>query len=207
MALSLVKTLRDCTLALAVALTAGAQENDGAPALVFEFESATIDGNLIRAMRPRIAQGDLRIVADELLATSIEIDEASEWRFTGNVRLEAGTAVIEAESAVFALSEERLSRGELAGAPVSFRDIDVTEQTTITGHAHKMTYDDLARTLRMTGDPWVEKGRIEIQGCDLIYDFNSEGVTAGSPDCENPFRARVLPRDPDERAAAPAAPQ
>ena len=206
MARLLVKTVRDCALALVIALAAGAQDSD-AP-LVFEFESATIDGqtNLIRAIRPTISQGDLRIVADELLATSIELDEASEWRFTGNVRLENGTAVIEADSAIFALADARLSRGEFVGAPVSFSDVGAATQTNITGRALKMSYDDVARTLRMTGDVRMQRNKTEMQGCDIIYDFEAEGIRSGSPDCSDPFRVRVIP-DSSERAPASDAPQ
>lgn len=208
MAPSLVKTFRNCALALAVALTTSAQEENGVQGLVFEFESATIDGqtNLIRAIRPTIVQEDLRIVADELLATSIEIDETSELRFTGNVRLEAGTAVIEADSAVFALSEERLSRGELVGAPVSFSDVGAATQTNITGSAQKMSYDNVARTLRLTGDVRMQRNKTTMQGCDIVYDFEVEGIRSGSADCEDAFRISVVP-DSDERAAAPDAPQ
>jgi lipopolysaccharide transport protein LptA len=206
MAPSLASTFRNGALALAVALTTSAQEDSGAQGLVFEFESATIDGqtNLIRAIRPTIVQDDLRIVADELLATSIEIDEASELRFTGNVRLKAGTAVIEADSAVFALTEERLSRGELVGAPVSFSDVGAATQTNITGNAQKMFYDNVARTLRLTGDVWMQRNRTEMRGCDIIYDFEAEEIRAGSADCG--FRMRIPPNS-DERAAAPDAPQ
>jgi hypothetical protein len=61
--------------------------------------------------------------------------------------------------------------------------------------------------MRMTGSPaWVQKNNIEMQGCDLIYDFADGGMTSGSTDCADLFRLRVLP-ETEERAAAPAPPR
>ncbi|HUQ53336.1 MAG TPA: LptA/OstA family protein, partial [Gammaproteobacteria bacterium] len=190
-----------------VALAAGAQRSSrGTDELVFESESMSFDlqNNLIQARRPRIRQGNLHIVADEAVATGIEVDKASEWRLTGGVRIEVGTAVLEAASAVFTAANEQLSRGELVGAPVSFSDVDATQKTRITGRAQRMSYDYVAQTLRMY-DASVQKGNTEILGCDLIYDFKAERVTSGSADCTDPFRARRIPGS--EARPAPAAPQ
>ena len=88
---------------------------------------------------------------------------------------------------------------------MSFSDTDAATQRRVTGHAGKMSYDNVARTLRMTGDASVQLDAREVLGCDLIYDFQAERVTSGSADCEGGFRVRVR-RDP-EGAAAPAPPQ
>jgi len=105
---------RLCALTLAVALAAGAQNDDG-DELQFASQSVMLDGqtNMMRAKGPRITQGDLTIVADDALATGFEFDEAGEFRLTGNVRLEVDTAVMEADSAVFTFADRQLSRGEL----------------------------------------------------------------------------------------------
>jgi lipopolysaccharide transport protein LptA len=196
---------RLCALTLAVALAAGAQ--DDGEELEFASQSVMLDGptNMMRAQGPRITQGDLTIMADDALATGFEFDEAGEFRLTGNVRLEVETAVMEADSAVFTFADRQLSRGELEGAPVSFSDTDAATQRSITGRAGKMSYDNVARTLRMTGDASVQLDAREVLGCDLIYDFRAERVTSGSADCEGGFRVRVR-RDP-AGAAAPDAPQ
>ena len=197
---------RLCALTLAVALAAGAQNDDG-DELQFASQSVMLDGqtNMMRAQGPRITQGDLTIVADDALATGFEFDEAGEFRLTRNVRLEVGTAVMEADSAVFTFADRQLSRGELEGTPVSFSDTDAATQRRVTGHAGKMSYDNVARTLRMTGEASAQLDAREVLGCDLIYDFQAERVTSGSADCEGGFRVRVR-RDP-EGAAAPAPPQ
>ena len=200
-------TLRRCALAWAVALAATAQSNND-DELQFTSGPLVLDRqtNMMRAQMPRITQGDLTIVADDALATGFEFDEAGEFRLTGNVRLEVATAVMEADSAVFTFADGQLSRGELQGTPVSFSDTDEATQSTVTGHAGKMSYDYIARTLRMTGDALVQLDRREVMGCDLIYDFRAERVTSGSADCEGGFRVRVR-RDAEGQTAAPEPPQ
>jgi lipopolysaccharide transport protein LptA len=147
----------------------------------------------------------MRIEADEALATGTEFDRKSEWRFTGNVRIYVDTAVIEAHSAVFTFDQEQLSRGELEGAPASFSDSDPARQSPVRGGANKLTYDYVARTLRMSENAWVNKDQYEIQGCDLIYDFADERVTSGSADCGELFRIRVLPQSGAATTDVPAA--
>jgi lipopolysaccharide transport protein LptA len=210
MARFLVSTLCCCALALAAESPAAAQDDRAkGEELVFQSESLTFDrqSNLMQARSPRITQGDLRIMADEAVATGIEFDKPSEWRFTGNVRLEVGTTVIEADKSVFTFDNEQLSRGELEGTPVSFTDVDTATQRSVTGRAEKMSYDYIGRTMRMTGSPArVQKNNIEMQGCDLIYDLADGGMTSGSTDCADLFRLRVLPNT-EERAATPDRPQ
>jgi lipopolysaccharide transport protein LptA len=201
----LPRILRPCALALTVALAAGAQNADELQFTSGEFvlDNAT---NMMRALEPRITQGNLRITADNVLATGFEFDEAGEFRLTGNVRVEVDGASMEANSAVFAYANGRLSRGELEGTPVSFSDVDAATQRRVTGRAVKISYDNVARTLRMTGDASVQLDRREVFGCDLIYDFNAERVTSGSADCEDGFRV-IVRRDSEEQAAAPDPPQ
>src|SRR6185503_4845233 len=161
--------------------------------------------NMMRAQQPRITQGNLRIAADDVLATGFEFEQAGELRFTGNVRVDVDTASMEANSAVFMYANGQLSRGELEGTPVSFSAVDAATQRKVTGHAGKMSYDNVARTLRMTGDALVQLDTREVLGCDLIYDFRAERVTSGSADCEGRFRVRVR-RDYEERTEAQVTP-
>jgi lipopolysaccharide transport protein LptA len=161
--------------------------------LVLDSDSLTIDrkSNLIHLRGPRITQEDMSIRADEALATSLDFEEQSEWQFSGNVRIEVDAAVLEADSAVFAFADDRLSRAELRGNPASITDMSTERREPVRGSANRLFYDYVERTLRLTDNVWLYKGRNEIQGCDLIYDFKDEGLTSGSSDCG--VRVRVLP--------------
>jgi lipopolysaccharide transport protein LptA len=208
MASSSVSILRHCALALAVAVGASAQNNGAGDELQFTSGPLVLDGqtNMMRAQQPRITQGNLRISADDVLATGFEFDQAGEFRLTGNVRVDVDNASMQANSAVFTYADGRLSRGELEGTPVSFSDVDAATQRSVTGSAGKISYDTVARTLRMTGNASVQMQTREVLGCDLIYDFRAERVTSGSADCADQFRVRIR-REPGEQAAAPNPPQ
>jgi len=196
-------TLLSTTVCAALAAQNGAEPQQ----LTLDSESLTLDRktNLIQLRGPRIRQGNLYIEADEALATGIDFAAESEWRFMGNVRITVDTAVIEADSAVFTFAEAQLARGELVGTPASFRDVDPARASPVQGGANRLSYDYMARTLRMTESAWVNKDQYEINGCDLIYDFNDERVTSGSADCGELFRIRVLsqPEEPTSPADAP----
>ena len=201
-------TLRGSAFAFAVAFAAGAQDNNAAEELQFSSDTLVLDGqtNMMRAQQPRITQGNLHIAADDALATGFEFDEAGEFRLTGNVRVDVDTASMQASSAVFTYANGQLSRGELEGTPVSFTDIDPATQRTVTGRADKLSYDNVARTLRITGEASVVYPTREVIGCDLIYDFGTEKVSSGSADCEGGFRF-IFRRDSAEPDAAPDPPQ
>ncbi len=184
---------------LALALASTAQPAGGEKQeLVLESGPLAFSGEVFEVKAPRIRQGDLFISADDAVATSIEFDESSEWRFTGNVRMEADTAVIEADSAVFTFANGQLSRGELEGSPASFSDVGAITKASNSGRAQKMSYDYVARTLRMTGDVWMQKDKTEMRACEIVYDLKAERVTS---DCTDGIRMRVVP-DSNEQAAA-----
>ena len=195
-----------CGVVLALALASGAQEaGRERQELVLESGPLTFNGqtNLFEVETPQIRQGDMYITADRAVATSVEFDKSSEWRFTGNVRMEAAASVIEADSAVFTFADDRLSRGELEGTPASFRDVGAITKASIAGSAQRMSYNYVARTLHMTGDVLMQKDKTEMRACEIAYDLAAERITS---DCADGLRVRVIP-DSDERAAAPAAPQ
>jgi lipopolysaccharide transport protein LptA len=201
MASSLLSNSCRCGLVLALALASDAQEAGDRQELVLESGPLAFDGqtNLFAIKAPRIRQGDLYIAADDAVATGVEFDAASEWRFMGNVRIEVGTAIMSADSAVFTFEQERLSRGELEGDPASFTHTDPARKKPLSGTANRMSYDYIARTVRMTGNVSLQRDQTEVQGCDIIYNLTTEGFSSGDSDCENPFRLRRIVPDSDQR--------
>ena len=174
-------------LALAAAAASAAEDNSEAQDLPLDMSSKelTFDAktNLFHAIEPRIKQGGMSIEADEASATNADFKEHSEWRFTGHVRINVDSALLQADHAVFTFEAKQLTHAELQGNPASVTDHNTAHQEPIRGGADKLDYDYEAHTLRLSGQAWINKGRTEIQGCDLIYDFNDERVTSGSSDC------------------------
>jgi lipopolysaccharide transport protein LptA len=195
--------------AAAVTVPIAVAAQDESPArqeeVLFSADSWTFDGksDVTRFKGLQITQGDWQISANEAVASALDFNEGNEWRLTGNVRIAIGEAEIRAESAVFTFENDRLAAGELAGSPARFNDRNADGTSPANGGADKLSYDYAARTARLSGNAWVNKGRYEIQGCDLIYDFSDEQrITSGSADCG--IRMRLLP-EPDSASADPPA--
>jgi lipopolysaccharide transport protein LptA len=194
MAPSFLTKLCACGLVLAYGLAGGAQESDNdKQELVFESGPLVFDGeaNVFRMEAPKIRQGDLYLEADNAVATSVEFDAASEWRLTGNVRIEAGDAVMDADSAVFTFDQRRLTRGELSGRPASFTHFNPERQKPFSGTADVLSYDSVADTLRLTGNVLLQRDQSEVQGCDILYNLETDGFTSGDSDCG--IKVRVVP--------------
>jgi len=201
------KTLVYALLATGVFAPLAAQNATRSDDLVLDFESGTFNRqtNVFEARRPRVVQGNMHIEADE--SSGVDVEQSSEWRFKGHVKITVNTAVLEADSAVFMFDGKQLTHAELQGNPASFTDVEPTQQKPVRGGARKLTYDHVARTLRLSDNALVKKDQIEIQGCDLIYDFKAERVSSGSTDCgDQLFRIRV-PKKPEPQAPPAAPPQ
>jgi len=204
MARSLPSNARALVLAVAIGFAADAQ-NTAVEELVLDSQSLSFDGQrqLFELHAPQITQGNLRIRADDALATGVDFNARSVWTFTGNVQIMVETTQIEAASARFTFEQKRLSRGELEGSPVTFTDVDPAQQMTVTGQAQKMSYDSIARTIRLTDTARMQRDNVEFQGCDLIYDFGAERVTSGSADCADRFRVIARKGEPSSPDPAP----
>ncbi|MEO8464896.1 MAG: LptA/OstA family protein [Gammaproteobacteria bacterium] len=204
---SSAKTLVCALLAAIVCAPLGAQDAARSDDLVLDFDSGTFNRqtNLFEARRPRIVQGNMHIEADE--SSGVDVEQSSEWRFKGHVKITVNTAVLEADSAVFMFDGKQLTHAELQGNPASFTELEATRQKPVRGGARKLTYDHVARTLRLSDNALVKKDQIEIQGCDLIYDFKAERVSSGSTDCGDQLFRIVVPKKSEQQAPAAAPPQ
>jgi lipopolysaccharide transport protein LptA len=191
-----------CALALGSSAL-GAQNSQPASELLLDMQSFEIDNktNLINLRGPRITQGAMSIAADEAVATGIDFEAKSEWKFNGNVRITLDSAVVTSASAVFAFDDKELARGELAG-DATFEDAQ-PEGEPARGGANKIVYDYKGRTLRLTENAWFRGDGVQAEGCDLVYNLTTERVTSGSSECADRFTIRFLPKQGD---AAPAAP-
>ncbi len=67
------------------------------------------------------------------------------------------------------------------------------DENTIRGSAGSLHYDNVARTLRMSGSAWLSEGTTQFTGCDLIYDLNQRRITSGSSDCGEDLQIIFVP--------------
>jgi len=183
-----------------------AQERSQSEPFELNADSLTINRqtNLLEAHRARIVRGNIRVEADESVANGVDFEQSSQWRFTGHVKITVDTAVLEANSAVFMFDGKQLTRADLEGSPASFSDLAPTQQKPVRGGARKLSYDNLARTLELADDAFINRGDAEYRSCGLIYDFNKKLVTSGPTDCGVRF---VLPQKPKPKTPPAPPPQ
>lgn len=180
-------------LALTACSVLAAQDDGASSGLVLNMKSLSLDGdsNLVHLVEPKITQGGLAVTADEALATGTDFDKRSEWQFKGHVRLEVDSAVLQSDTAKLVFDKDRLATAELEGSPASIADYSKERKEPVHGTAEKLSYNSAQHTVNLLGEVWFYKGRTEVHGCNLNYDFNEERFTAGSSDCG--VRVRVMP--------------
>jgi lipopolysaccharide transport protein LptA len=180
-------------------LLAAAQPAAGRAA--FESESLTLDSkrNLFHLMKPRITQGDIRIEADDALATSVDVAAGGKWELTGHVRIELDGVVLDGESTTFVFAKGQLSRFELRGSPASVEDRSSTRRRPVRGSAATLQYDHVERRLQMSGDAVLNRGQSTIHSCSMAYDFDDESFeSVETPGCPDP-RMRITTQRADNQ--------
>ncbi len=171
-----------------------AAEGDDPLPISLDAESSSFDQptNTVVFRKLQITQGDVRISADEAVASGLDF-ERSEWRFTGHVKVTVDSASIEADSADVIFEAHSLLAAELRGSPAVFEDLSTTSELPIRGGANRLSFDNVDRTLRMTEGAWLSEGPNEFTGCDLIYDLEQEQITSGTSECGEPVVITIIP--------------
>lgn len=184
-----------CLLVPAIAL-AQAQDEDLRVSLDAVWSSFDRQSNTMMFRGLRIAQGDFMIEADEAVASDLEFNR-SDWEFSGNVRIDLDTAMIEASRAEIRFETHELLIVELQGDPARFEDRNPERGDPIRGGAEVLRYESAEGTLRMTGGAYLSEGPNEFRGCDLIYDIDEKKITSGSSECGEPLVISILPPSDD----------
>lgn len=138
-------------------------------------------------------------------AATMEADRAREISiFQGDVRIEKGGILIEAQEARLRASEGQVQEGTLIGTPVRFRQQPETGAVII-GEARRIEYDALNRIVILTGNAWVNQGSDEVRGESIRYDLDARKVLATS-DKSTPERVRLI-FQPKQKTTTDQAPQ
>ena len=185
-------------LCTAVGVVCGAGAAEPLP-ISLDAESSSFDrqSNTVVFKRLTITQGDMVIRAAEAVAQGLDFEQG-EWRFSGQVSVAVENASIEADSATFTFMANTLHSAELVGTPARFVQVVEGSAEPVSGGASTLSYDNVARVMRMLGDAWFQQGPNEFRGCDLIYDLDQGQITSGSSDCGQPIVITILPRTEDD---------
>ena len=163
----------------------------------FDYESSRL---LFRGLR--LDQGNLGIRADLAETDKLDFNEG-EWRFSGNVVVEAESTRLECETASLSFRDHQLLSATLNGSPASFSQPAPDSERINTGAANEIIYDMENGSLQLVGSARFTDGVNEVSGDLITYDITRGRLTAGSTD-SGPVRILIEPPARDE--GAPASP-
>jgi|PlaIllAssembly_1097288.scaffolds.fasta_scaffold193070_2 lipopolysaccharide transport protein LptA len=167
--------------------------------------------NTLLFKQVKIAQGPLKVEADEASATGLNFED-SDWTLKGNVKITVPDGRLTSADAKVTFRNNQIARAEISGAPAEFEQLIKETGKLAKGRANSIVYDVLADTVRLAGDAWLTDGDNVIRGETLIYDIAGQRVAA-NPGGTDPGGVRITinPRSQDKPAgkekAAPAPPQ
>jgi lipopolysaccharide export system protein LptA len=156
--------------------------------------------NALLFKQVRIAQGPLKVEADEASATGLNFEE-SDWTLSGKVKITVPDGMLTSSDAKVMFRKNQISRAEIRGAPAEFQQLVKETGKLAKGHADSIVYDVQANTVRMAGDAWLTDGENVIRGETLVYDIAGQRVAA-NPGGTDPGGVRITinPRSQDKPA-------
>lgn len=190
---------------LAAAGLAHAQESAPPEQINLNAESWTRSGSTYTIRELTIEGGDFTVEADEAVTTNLEF--RGQWRLSGSIRMQVGTARLLADTATFDFEAGELVAAELAGDPATFEDT-APEQAgperagPARGEAMRIIYDSAAGTVRMEGGASFTLAQNSISGCDFVYDLDG-GLRSGSGECGVPLEIIYRPSREDAASEEP----
>lgn len=161
----------------------------------FDYESSRL---VFRGLR--LDQGGLGIRADLAETDKLDFDEG-EWRFSGNVVVEAERTRLECDEARLSFREHQLLSATLTGEPARFSQPATDSDRTNTGAANEIIYNMAEGSLQLVGAARFSDGVNEVSGDLITYDIKRGRLTAGSSD-NGPVRILIEPPARDEGADA-----
>ena len=188
-------------LALLLAgVTAMAAGQDAAPptACSIAFDSTSLDAQTSRGVFRgiRLTCESVSIEADEATATEV-VPREGEWQLRGNIRIEAASAVMTADTATFRFEDNALVVGELEGGPVVLEDFIEEENSTMRATARSVRYDNRERiaTIVMGEGATLIGPNFEMRGCGEINYNLDNGEVESVSNCGEPFEIKFLPSE------------
>ncbi|HEY5568617.1 MAG TPA: LptA/OstA family protein [Gammaproteobacteria bacterium] len=195
------------SIGILVVLVGGiAQAQEGTPPCSLAADSWSLEGQSTRGVFRgiRVTCEDVNIAADEATAAEV-LPEQGEWQFRGNLRIEIESAVLTADSATFAFTDNDVVSAELVGTPAVLEDFIAEENDSVRGTAGRIQYDNVARTATMEDGASLVLGTSEMSGCGIVYHLDT-GAADSVANCGEPFVIKYLPRRGEDAASDEAQP-
>jgi lipopolysaccharide export system protein LptA len=144
-------------------------------------------------------QQPMSVEADDIEAT---MDENSESKLVGNVRITQGTLLITAAQATISRDAGEIRRVVLDGAPASMQQ-DNDEGVTMKANANRIDYDVTGENVVLTGNVAVDQGADTLRGERITYDLKNGRLNASGDGTGERGRIRMTIQPRPKTDAAP----
>jgi len=120
-------------------------------------------------------QEPIEIQADQLQISN----KQGKSIYTGHVIITQGSLEIKGDKVILIHPQQTIQKVEVFGKPAYFKKYLAHENKWLKGHAHTIIYQANRRTIRLTGQAFLQQGTDnQISGPDLHYDLKQQTLQA-----------------------------
>lgn len=168
-------------LAVLVTLTApaAAQIADLRLPISLDADATDYDGknSMLMFRGLRLSQGKIGVEADQGLASKLDFED-SIWQFSGNVRIETGTATIRCDQADLRFGGHRLQIATISGSPATFQLRRRGSDEVTYAEAGKLEYNFTEGIVEFSEQATITEGGNQISSNYLVYNINEQRINA-----------------------------
>jgi len=183
----------DCTvnLALKLFLLLLSTASFGQENIILEAKKSILDreSNSANFEQIRIAREPLVVTADLAQVNNLDFNQTL-WTLSGNINLENEFGSLVADSGQINFTNYEFSNAIFFGTPSRF-DLLQSEQETF-GEANRIELNLDDRNIRFFNDAIIQVNNTQFRGCDLIFDLNTNRVTAGYSECGENIQITIV---------------
>ncbi|MGC9386502.1 MAG: lipopolysaccharide transport periplasmic protein LptA [Hydrogenovibrio sp.] len=130
----------------------------------------------------------IEVTADKLVSR----EQEGESVYTGHVIITQGPTQIKGDKVTLFHPNRNLTKAIVIGTPATFKRFLPEEQSWVSGHANKITYDMTAKNLLLEQDAYVNQDdKNSISGPKIQYDLTRKTLSASSTQAEDE-RVKVI---------------
>lgn len=178
----LFKNLRNLFV-LALFLTAGqaswAQIAELRLPISLDADATDYDGknSMLMFRGLRLSQGTIGVEADQGLASKLDFED-SVWQFSGNVRIETGTASIKCDQADLRFGKHQLQIATISGAPATFELRRRGSDEITYAEAGRLEYNFAEGIVEFSEQATITEGGNQISSNYLVYNIAEQRINA-----------------------------
>lgn len=166
---------------LACAAPVLAQITDSRLPISLDADATDYDGkNSMMMFRGlRLSQGTIGVEADQGMASKLDFED-SVWQFSGNVRIDTGTAKIRCDRADLRFGKHQLQIATISGSPATFELRRQGSDEVTYAKAGRLEYNFANGIVEFSDQATITEGGNQISSNYLVYNIAQQRINAES---------------------------